>query len=214
MPEQTNEIERRYLMGEVTTETSDDGVMRIVGTSPVFNQRSEVLSNEYGKFIEEIDPSALDDILPFADVRGRFDHSVVLARTKNGTLKLTKTDTGIRYEMILNPEDPEAISAYAKVKRGDVDGSSFMFTVPKDGEKWRRENGMPIRRVLKFSSFMDVGPVTYPAYPQTSAAVRSYLEAYQHEEQPPTSQAEPGGSEEAVKARQAARRRTLELLDV
>jgi HK97 family phage prohead protease len=210
MPE--NEIEQRFITDPVQASTADDGSMHIKGMGIVFDQRSSVLVNSLGSFVEEIDPAAVDEILPFSDVRGRFDHNVVLGRTKSGTLKLEKGARGISYDITINPDDPEGMAAYAKVKRGDVDGSSFMFTVPKGGDQWRREDGMAVRRVTKISSLLDIGPVAYPAYPQTSAAVRSQLETFQQEETTPPVQAASSGAEEQVKARQAARSRTLYLL--
>lgn len=206
------DYEKRFVTEPVQATTDDDGAMHIKGMGIVFDQRSEVLVNNLGTFVEEIDPSAFDEILPFSDVRGRFDHDVVLGRTKSGTMKIVKEARGISYDITINPDDPEGLSAYAKVKRGDVDGSSFMFTVPKGGEVWRRENGVAVRRVVKASSLMDMGPVAYPAYPQTSAAVRSKLETLQQEDVPPQEQAASSGAE--VLARQAARRRTVELLGV
>jgi hypothetical protein len=208
------ELEQRFITDPVTATAEEDGSLHIRGMGIVFDQRSSVLVNQLGSFVEEIDPGALDEILPFSDVRGRFDHDVVLGRTKSGTLKLEKQARGIAYDITVNPEDPQGMSAYAKIKRGDVDGSSFMFTVPKGGDQWRREEGIAVRRVTKIASLLDIGPVAYPAYPQTSASVRSQLETFQQEEPTPPDQAASSGAEDQVKARQAARQRTLDLLSV
>lgn len=214
MPE--HDIEKRFLTDSVTADTTEDGAPRITGMGIVFDQRSEVLVNNMGAFVEEIDQSAFDDVMPFADVRGRYDHDIVLGRTKNGTLILKKEARGISYEIRINPNDQEAMSAYEKVKRGDVDGSSFMFIVAKGGDTWRRDNGVPVRRVMKVSSLLDIGPVPYPAYPQTTSGVRSQLEALQQQEPVAPNQAASSGAEDQVKVRRAAagRQRVLDLLGV
>jgi phage head maturation protease len=59
--------------------------------------------------------------------------------------------------------------------RGDVDQCSFSFTVPQGGAEWTedRDLGCEIRTVNKISRLFDVSVVTYPAYTQTSADLRS-----------------------------------------
>jgi len=199
MNEQVYEI--RSIETEVRAFESEDGTKRIVGISPVFNQRSELLWD----FREVIEPQALDNVLEGADVRARYNHSLILGRTKNGTLTLEKNATGLRYEILINENDLEALAAYEKIKRGDVDGSSFAFTVPDGGDTWKQENGELIRFVHEIDRLLDVGPVDFPAYPQSTAAVRSKIQEFQQLE---TEQAASGGAE-VRKA--AARRRSLQI---
>ena len=71
------------------------------------------------------------------------------------------------------------------LKRGDVDQSSFSFTVGKDGQEWtetRDGDGPTIftRTIKKVSRLYDVSPVTYPAYPDATVALRS-LEEFRKE---------------------------------
>jgi HK97 family phage prohead protease len=75
------------------------------------------------------------------------------------------------------------------LKRGDVDQSSFSFTVSRDGEKWEQEtaeDGVETikRTITKVSRLYDVSPVTYPAYPDATVALRS-LEQFQEEQEKP-----------------------------
>lgn len=169
-------FEKRYLDMMPEAITGEGGMYIIRGTSPVFNAISEVLvDSEMGSFREVIEPTALDALFAKGtpDTRGRMDHKIVLGRTKSGTLYLRKTEKGIEYDIIINMDDPEAMSAYRKVQRKDVDGASFMFTVAPGGESWEMQDGIPLRRVREIDQLMDVGPVTYPAYPQASASARS-----------------------------------------
>lgn len=173
-------IETRFLSMDIEAVMNDSGVPIIRGVSPVFNAISDVLmEGQIGAFREVIEPGALDEVLGNnPDVRGRFDHKVVLGRTKNGTLFLNKTDAGVAYEIYVNPSDPEALAAYEKVRRKDVDGASFMFIVAEGGEKWEMQaDGIPLRRVSQIAELLDVGPVSYPAYPQASASARDQLTA-------------------------------------
>ena len=65
----------------------------------------------------------------------------------------------------------------APLQRGDIDGSSFNFRVAHDGERWYYDDdGLLIREITKFARLYDVGPVAFPAYPDSAAASRSMQE--------------------------------------
>lgn len=189
----SEKIEMRFLDMPVEAYMDAGGMPVIKGVSPVFNAISDVIiSPAIGAFREVIEPQALDKIWGSLDTRGRMDHKIVLGRTKNNTMILRKTDAGIEYEIYVNPNDPEAMGAYEKVRRKDVDGASFMFTVAPDGEKWEMQDGIPLRRVQEIDELMDVGPVTFPAYPQASANARSKVQELRQQQQAPT---EPEGKD-------------------
>jgi HK97 family phage prohead protease len=126
-------------------------------------------------FTEDIDPAAFDDVMD-DDVRGTFNHSsdLVLGRNKSGTMQLTKLASGMNYRIKYNPNDPDHVRVMEKVKRGDVSQSSFAFRVAKD--EWSTRDGKDHRRIKKLQRWYDVGPVTYPAYPDTTVAARSLEE--------------------------------------
>jgi uncharacterized protein len=196
-----NELERRDIRTEVRATVADDNSLHIVGKSPVFGK----LSEDLGGWREVIEPTAFDGVIDQADVRGRFDHDLVLGRTKNGTMKLAKEPDGIAYDITINPDDLQAMSAYSRIKRGDVDGASFMFMVETDRWEQDAENNV-VRHVIKASALLDVGPVAYPAYPDATAFIRSKIQQFQ------VTPAAPGPEGPDVAARQKARRRTLDLL--
>jgi hypothetical protein len=60
--------------------------------------------------------------------------------------------------------------------RGDVDGSSFMFDIPEGGDEWDFSGDMPLRTIRE-ANLYEVGPVTMPAYPDATSALRSMEEA-------------------------------------
>lgn len=123
---------------------------------------------------EEVDPHAFDNVMATnPDVRAFFNHNpdYVLGRTIAGTLQLGVDARGLSYE--INPPDTQlARDLMTSMRRKDITGSSFSFVVARD--QWTdNEDGSITRRILEFDSLYDVGPVTFPAYPQTSAGARS-----------------------------------------
>lgn len=168
--------ERRTVSGDVELrEAPGDGSMRIVGYAAKFYREADP-GTQYELWrgaVERIMPGAFDDAVAGDDVRALFNHdsSQILGRTKSGTLKLSVDDVGLRYEV-----EPADTSVYRDVQtflqRGDVDGSSFQFSIPADGERWSRQDGLEIREITKVKLF-DVGPVTFPAYSAATSGVRN-----------------------------------------
>lgn len=128
--------------------------------------------SDIGGFTEEVTKGAVDHLLT-TDVRGLLNHdvNVVLGRTKSGTMELITDDKGLRYRIKYNPNDPDHVRVREKIKRGDISQSSFGFTVKDD--EWSTRNGKQHRNITKIKSLFDVSPVTYPAYKNTTAAMRS-----------------------------------------
>jgi HK97 family phage prohead protease len=140
----------------------------ISGYAAVFNRPSEDL----GGFVELIQPGAFAETIKTADIRALWQHdpAIVLGRTKNGTLRLEEDAVGLRIE-IDAPDTQGGRDAVASIQRGDVDQMSFGFEVVR--EAW--EQGAPVKRTLVELKLFDVSPVTFPAYPQTSVAVRQHI---------------------------------------
>jgi HK97 family phage prohead protease len=77
---------------------------------------------------------------------------------------------GTRVEIDL-PETRAGRDVATSIRRCDMDGMSSSFDVGLD--LWDRDAVPPVRRIQRVRTLYDVGPVTYPAYPDTSAAMRS-----------------------------------------
>lgn len=127
--------------------------------------------------VERILPTAADGALTRPDdVRGLFNHNPdnILGRSAASTMRLTKDEKGLRYEIDL-PEHAVGAMVREAVQRGDVTGSSFGFTAT--AVNWRKEpDGKEVREIAAVTLY-DVGPVTFPAYEGTTAGVRNLRSA-------------------------------------
>ena len=185
-------IERRSLVVDdaetavpllaVESRSEEDGNEReyIVGYAAKFGVNSLVL----GDFVERIDPGAFGIV---SERRGRkksletralwnHDANFPLARYP-GTLKMSVDEVGLRYEFPV-PDTTYGRDIASNIRAGIVRGSSFSFTVPSGGDSWAVEDGRSIRTIQRIDTLLDVGPVTFPAYPD--ADVKVAQRSYQH----------------------------------
>ena len=187
---QLPERESRFLSAQIELRAAAEGEepKKVFGYAAKFNSRSENLGSEGYQFYEIILPGAFDGVL-LDDVRALLNHesSAILARSKNGigSLSLGVDATGLWYEFEA-PDTQVGRDLMTSLKRGDIDQSSFSFTVSRDGESWESsQNGdgpiVNVRTISKVSRLYDVSPVTYPAYPDATVALRS-LEQFRNQE--------------------------------
>jgi HK97 family phage prohead protease len=187
MPEPI-EIERRYVpsvVEPIELEERSAAAPVIKGISPPFNSKSEDLGN----FREVFAPTAFDKVVGRhrndprggVDVVALFDHEgQPIGRTTNDTLKLSIADRGLAYA-ISPPDTTLGRDIVTLVRRGDLFGASFAFSIAQGGESWTQEaDGSAVRTISEVANLYDVSVVTRPAYPSSSAALRS-LEAWRSE---------------------------------
>jgi HK97 family phage prohead protease len=132
---------------------------------------------EDDKAVERILPTAFDAVLrQGVDCAALFNHdpNMLLGRTLAGTLSLEKTDAGLAYAIQM-PDCPMAANVLESIKRGDLRGSSFSFRVNREGQRWIAQGKLSIREIHSISELYDVGPVVFPAYPATTAGLRSVV---------------------------------------
>ena len=160
---------------------NEDGVktVTLVGYASVFGKPSDPVRFGRGDedlLVEYMDEKAFDDVLAGdPDVPCLFNHDsrYVLGRTKSGTLRLSKDKVGLRYEVDL-PDTPLVRDMVLEpIKRGDIDKSSVGFVFKSDSWK-RTEAGGYERTYRSVDRLLDVSPVTTPAFPDTSVALRSF----------------------------------------
>lgn len=193
----------------VVREDGDEGPRRIEGYAAVFGEWSEDL----GGFREQIAPGAFKKTIQESDVRALFNHDAnyVLGRSRSGTLSLREDERGLFFSVV-PPETSWAHDLMVTMGREDVDQMSFGFETVRD--RWEQDAEGMARRTLLEVKLFDVSPVTFPAYPQTSAQVRSQVKRLRSEPPPGAGHGEDGAEVATPRARVDVLRRRLELVEV
>ena len=165
-----DKVEKRTSYRESNFKTNEENEkLYIEGYFIKYNDET----NLYGDVYEEIDKRAVDKSLKENDIRGLWNHdtSLVLGRTGNNTLTLKSDDVGLYGRIEINREDPQAMGAYARVKRGDVSGCSFGFYPVEEEYQERSDGGHKF--IIKSLDLFEVSAVTFPAYDSTEISARS-----------------------------------------
>lgn len=150
--------------------------MLIAGYGAVY-YRPEDPESEYRvdiDLVERLRPGCFDKFLasdrdcycaPYHDERR------TLGR-RSRMMRLSSDEKGLRYSVPYDADDPDHVAIAAKLRRGDVSGSSVEFAVI--AEEWRRDpdNDRVIREVIEAEIF-HLGPVVGEAYSGTTAEIRS-----------------------------------------
>lgn len=165
---------------------ASDG-LTLEGYAAVFNLPSLPMSfpNVGGgrRFREVIHPGAFARSLNAKpDVTLRYQHSLTtlpLGRTKAGTMDLSEDDRGLRVRASL-PDNEWGRPIRDSVARGDISGMSFRFVAAM--EDWEKDaDGGHIRNLREVKLGAEVSITDYPAYPDTSVAVRHLAEVVEVE---------------------------------
>jgi HK97 family phage prohead protease len=151
---------------------------KINGYAIVFNQQSELLYEGGRRFREIILPSAVTmAMLDHCDIRALLEHDParLLARSNKGqgTLSYSIDSYGIKFSFEA-PHTSDGDFAVEMIKRGDITGCSFAFSLAKGGDRWREtKSGIWERTIMAIGYVSDFSIVSSPAYSGTSADVRS-----------------------------------------
>ena len=141
---------------------------KLTGYAAIFGRYSV----EMFGFREIIKEGAFANVLKKKpDVRGLFNHdpSLLLGRTQNKSLRLYEDRTGLKFYCDLLDNDPISQTVIDRVARRDISGCSFSFFVAKDTWKLAQKSGeLDERIILEIEELFDVGPVSFPAYPDTT----------------------------------------------
>jgi len=170
-------MERRLQPGAVEMRQEAHEPATITGTAAVIYRKGEA-GTEYNlaayglDATERLMPGCFDEALAEADIYCAINHdpSLVFARTTAGTLTVWSDASGLHYRA--EPVDNTAGRDALANAGGNFAGSSFAFSVAKDGETWRKEDGRQIREITKVERLVDVSPVTSPAYKATTVTAR------------------------------------------
>lgn len=128
-------------------------------------------TNIGGWMIESFAPGAFTKSLRELDVVALNGHEStrVVGRVSSGTLSLREDATGLAFENDL-PDTTDGRDLAVLIERGDVAGMSFAFIATR--EEWD-QTSEPMRRTIFEAQLIEVTYTAFPAYPDTSVAMRS-----------------------------------------
>lgn len=167
-------MERRALTA--APELRADGGAKVArGYAALFNSETDI----GGYFREKIAPGAFKDAIG-GDIRALIDHDTgrVIGRSASGTLRLSEDEKGLFVEIDL-PDTTDGRDLAVQLERGDISGMSFGFAVTHD--EWDETGDIPLRTIHAVELF-EVSAVAFPAYGDTSIALRSRDEARKERE--------------------------------
>ncbi len=164
-----------HIEAELRVSKRADGKQVIEGYAAKFGK----MSLNLGGFREQIDRKAFEDCISRCDVRCLREHNPreILGRTKPGTMRLSTDDVGLKFSSDV-PDTQVGKDTVTDIEDGNLDGCSFSFTTKSPGgDKWEGDwddDDLPVRTILDVKDLFDVGPVQYPAYPDTEVKCRSF----------------------------------------
>lgn len=184
-PPRDNIYRAAYLPGVAGFEerAADGGPERmLVGHFAVFNRWTEINSAFEGNFLERISPGAFKKTFqkPFSDgIRVLFQHGrdpQVGDKPLGQVEQLSEDDQGAAYQVRLfdTSYNRDLIPGLA----AGVYGASFRFRVTREdlnmepGTSMDNPTGLP-ERTIREAQVSEFGPVTFPAYADATAGLRS-----------------------------------------
>ena len=155
--------EIRKLDLQFRAEPTEDSKMEIKGYAAVFNS-----PETYG-YTELIAPTAFDEA-DLSDVVLRYNHEdtfMVLARTRNKSLKLNVDEKGLFMDATLQDDIQSHKDIFNAIKSGLIDKQSFAFVVDEDEYDYDTDT----RTITKIGKVFDVSVVDQPFYNATDVSV-------------------------------------------
>lgn len=156
-------------MIECRSEETEDGRKVIRGKAIVFDEATKLFTIGGDDFYEIIERSALENA-DMSDVFVKYNHSdhmMVVARSKNGSLKMDCRDDGLYVE--IEPVNTNAGNdLYEMVRTGLIDKMSFGFTIAEESYN-ELTRTWTVRSIKKL---YEVSAVPNPAYEGTSLHAR------------------------------------------
>jgi len=156
----------RSVASEFQTRDDNDN-LSIEGYFVVFGDTYQIAPG----LSESVAPTAFDNTLS-NDIRALINHdsTLVLGRTKAGTLTLKTDSRGLWGHIDINRNDTDAMNLYERVKRGDVSNCSFGFNIRSEDTDIK-ENG-DIHWTITDVELFEVSCCTFPAYEETNISAR------------------------------------------
>jgi len=166
------DFERRLI--EVRAVDNDEKKMLVEGYAIIFDKPA---THQYDsrKFTEIIKHGALDKT-DMKDVPLRYNHNdtwLIMARTRNKSLRLVVDDKGLKVEAELLDTQSNR-DAYKAIQAKLIDKMSFAFRIADGGDTWTFGEKETTREVTNIAKLYDVSVVDTPFYDSTSIYTRSF----------------------------------------
>lgn len=155
--------EIRKLDIQFRAEKNEEDKMEIKGYAAVFN------SPETYDYTEVIAPSAFDNA-DMSDVVLRYNHNdsfMVLARTRNKSLKLDIDEKGLFMDATLQDDIQAHKDVFNAIQSELIDKQSFAFTVEEYDYNYETDT----RTITKIGKLFDVSVVDQPFYNATDVSI-------------------------------------------
>ncbi len=166
---------RTYTVEDIEVRTREEdagGAIGFKGHAAVFEKKA-LIRGWFFEWTEEVARGAFKKTIKEADVRFLINHdpNLVLARSRagSGTLRLKEDDIGLDTDADLAPTSYGQDLAIS-LEREDVTQMSYAFEVMKETWDWDAD---PVSRTIEEVRLWDVSAVTYPAFTETDASLRS-----------------------------------------
>jgi HK97 family phage prohead protease len=175
---------RAFRQGIALRDASDGGMPTLFGHFAVFNRFTEIDSWFEGHFMEQIARGAFKKTFRERTPKVLFQHGQdpqVGDKPLGSIDSLAEDDEGAAYEvrMLDTTYNRELIPGL----EAGLYGASFRFKVMREelveepGTSDQNPNGLP-ERTIKEAQVMEFGPVTFPAYDDASAGIRSLTDRF------------------------------------
>lgn len=198
MREEDRTRQVRSIATQFETREEEDGAKHLRGYFAVFDSIYEIAPG----MTESIAPGAFSRTLS-GDIRALINHdtTLVLGRTKAGTLAVKEDAHGLYGDVTVNPNDQDAVNCWERVQRGDVDQCSFGFEIVSEDTEYRDDGS--IHWTIKEVKLHEVSVCTFPAYEETNVSARSAerdamkerrLETWKHQQRKRLKGAEENGT--------------------
>jgi len=155
----------------------DEKASFVEGRGVVYNREVEI----WPGFMEKIRSGAFSKTIDSRDeVKSFFNHnpSFVLSTTRSKPpLHIEDGKDALRFKSEI-PPTTYGNDLAINLERKNVRGASFSFEVHPEGDTVTRDTKGVMHREIVKATLFEVGPVTNPAYRQTSANLRSVEEVY------------------------------------
>lgn len=164
-------MEQRILNMKDVKTREEGGRRYLEGYFAVFGETYQVFDG----WTETIERGAFARYLASGeDVKVLWNHdaNIVLGSTGNGTASLREDEKGLYGSVEINENDQDAVNAYARIARGDVNGCSFGFDVARQ-EEWWDDDGVYHTKLTEIDPLYEVSACTFPAYKATSISARN-----------------------------------------